>query len=376
MQVHRGPGYVTTLRMYSSRTTNTECVNSQNPFGFHLSDGTVYTYMDGDEYEDIAAAWDWNLIPGTTVDYAATKLSCAQTQFASVESFVGGVSTGRVGIGAMKYTNPLTDALHWQKTWFFLEGNVQHVMINSINSTSKARVFSVLDQRKHVSEILVDGVPAGNGNFSHAHTLWHGNVGYTFPQIETGLLPGNDPGVSLSLNVGNRTGNWSALGISTQPPANVDLFSAWLYHFDQKTPVSYSIFPATSYTTFMSKAARTQVMELQNDRNVSAILDNAHQTAMITFWSEAGGSVTIPSGYPGESAVVLNSDKALLVILDKRSWTLTVSDPEQSVVDAQITLRLQGGRAPKGWGHGQSMTVAIVLPSGSAIGSSISIPLH
>ena len=32
------------------------------PFGFHLSDGTVYTYLDGNEYEDIAAAWDWNLI--------------------------------------------------------------------------------------------------------------------------------------------------------------------------------------------------------------------------------------------------------------------------------------------------------------------------
>jgi len=30
MQVHRGPGYVSTLRMYSSRTRNTECTNSEN----------------------------------------------------------------------------------------------------------------------------------------------------------------------------------------------------------------------------------------------------------------------------------------------------------------------------------------------------------
>lgn len=30
------------------------------PFGFHLSDGTLYTYLQGNEYEDIAAAWDWN----------------------------------------------------------------------------------------------------------------------------------------------------------------------------------------------------------------------------------------------------------------------------------------------------------------------------
>lgn len=29
-QVHRGNGYVSTLKMYSSRTSNTECTNSQN----------------------------------------------------------------------------------------------------------------------------------------------------------------------------------------------------------------------------------------------------------------------------------------------------------------------------------------------------------
>ena len=42
--------------------------------GFHLSDGTIYTHLNGDEYEDIVAAWDWNLIPGTTVDYGGTPL--------------------------------------------------------------------------------------------------------------------------------------------------------------------------------------------------------------------------------------------------------------------------------------------------------------
>ena len=64
--------------MFSSRTLNSECLNDQNvcafflslvilradttcqPFGFHLSDGTLYTYVEGDEYEDIAAMWDWN----------------------------------------------------------------------------------------------------------------------------------------------------------------------------------------------------------------------------------------------------------------------------------------------------------------------------
>lgn len=52
---------MSTLKMYSKRTQNTECVNSQSPFGFHLSDGTLYTYVTGNEYEDMFAAWDWNV---------------------------------------------------------------------------------------------------------------------------------------------------------------------------------------------------------------------------------------------------------------------------------------------------------------------------
>lgn len=100
-QVTRGARYVSTLKMYSSRTRNTECINSQNPLGFHLADGTTYTYVTGDEYEDIAAAWDWNMIPGTTVDYGAAPLQCDTANQVGVENFVGGVSTGKLGMAVM-----------------------------------------------------------------------------------------------------------------------------------------------------------------------------------------------------------------------------------------------------------------------------------
>jgi Polysaccharide lyase family 8, super-sandwich domain len=106
-QVTRGRSYVSTLKMYSSRTRNTECTNSQNPVGFHLADGTTYTYLTGDEYEDISAAWDWNAIPGTTVDYGATPLACSTTNQVGVESFVGGVSTGVLGAAVMVCGNPV-----------------------------------------------------------------------------------------------------------------------------------------------------------------------------------------------------------------------------------------------------------------------------
>ncbi|KAF8078587.1 chondroitin AC/alginate lyase [Lyophyllum atratum] len=66
--VHRGHNYVSTC----------EDVFFQN------AKHRVYQLAEY-EYEDISVAWDWNLIPGTTVDYGATPLSCARTQFTGIE---------------------------------------------------------------------------------------------------------------------------------------------------------------------------------------------------------------------------------------------------------------------------------------------------
>jgi len=183
--------------MYSSRTTNTECTNLANPFGFHLSDGALRTYVHGNEYEDIAAAMDWNLVPGITTDYGATPLNCAQTGFSGVENFVGGASDGQLGVAAMRYTNPLTHNLHWQKAWFFLDDDVQLVMVSNISSATNATVISVLDQKRHNGAVMVDAKLTATPFAQHgtrSQSLWHDNVGYTFP---TNLF-------SLSIEVGQK----------------------------------------------------------------------------------------------------------------------------------------------------------------------------
>ncbi|KAG8892478.1 hypothetical protein FRC00_011991, partial [Tulasnella sp. 408] len=98
-----------------------------NMKGFHLGQGVVFNYVSGTEYEDVVAAWDWNLIPGTTTAYGATPLTCDQTEWDGKESFVGGASNGKVGVAAMKWKHPIrADILAYQKAWFFFEGGVQH----------------------------------------------------------------------------------------------------------------------------------------------------------------------------------------------------------------------------------------------------------
>ncbi|EGN94539.1 polysaccharide lyase family 8 protein [Serpula lacrymans var. lacrymans S7.3] len=360
--VNRGPGYVTSVKMYSNRTLNTECTNSQNPLGFHLSDGVVYTYLEGNDYEDIAAAWDWNLIPGITVDYGAIPLICDNTRLTGIETFVGGATDGTVGAAVMRYTNPVTRALSWQKAWFFLDDDVQHVMISHISSTSAAPVYSVLDQKRLNGGVFVDGVGTYGGNFSNPSSMWHGSVGYVF-QPSNGSF-------SLSVETGYRTGNWSSIGTSTQPPATVDLFAAWIDHQNISTPISYTAFPSTDFGTFVLKSNQAQIKDIANDQNVSALFDATHNTAMIVFWNPAGGAVSFDFDGAFASLHVTSHSNAV-VVYRLNSGNVTVSDPSQTLTQLVVNMSLGNGTKPKGWGNDSSKSLSFTLPTNGLAGSSV-----
>ncbi|KAJ8522569.1 hypothetical protein ONZ45_g911 [Pleurotus djamor] len=349
--VHRGSNYVTSVKMFSKRTVNTECTNTQNPLGFHLSDGVVHTYLQGNEYEDISAAWDWNLIPGITVDYDATQLSCDRTGWTGVEAFVGGVSTGKVGIAAMQYTNPFTRSLHFQKAWFFLPDDIQVVMISGVTSTTSAPVLSVLDQRRHTGTVTINGVAQpNNGSFveNSPKTLWHGGVGYIFPQTN-GVAP-------LHVQVGPKVGNWSAIGTSTQPPPTVDLFAAYLQPQNPQLPLSYIALPGIDSGGFQKKSSRIIVEMASNDIHISAAHDPAHALMMAVFWDATGGTATF--GFP-PMTITANGNAA--VIVDIQSGNVTVSDPSQTLMQLVVTVDAGNGKR----------VLAFTMPGGGLAGSSV-----
>ncbi|KAJ7741579.1 polysaccharide lyase family 8 protein [Mycena maculata] len=356
--VQRGSDYVTTLKMYSSRSLNTECTNLANPFGFHLSDGALRTYIQGSEYEDIAASMDWDLIPGITVDLNATPLNCAQTQWAGIENFVGGASDGKRGVSAMRYMNPLTKSLQWQKTWFFLDDDVQLVMVANISSATNASVVSVLDQRLFGGTVIAD-TPDDDPQ-TQTRSLWHGNVGYTFP---------DSPAFSLTIDIGEKSGNWSAIGTSTQPPLIVDLFAAWITHESLDASLSYTIYPGTDFGTFTQKKGESQLVIIQNDDLVSAVLDQRRSTVMGVFWATGGGAVDVSVDGPATPDFSVSANESAAFIFDFGSGDMTVSDPSQTL--SAITLTL-GGNGDMPWGSDDSITVLFTLRNGGVAGSSVS----
>ena len=366
-------------------------------FGFHLSDGTLYTYLTGDEYEDIAASWDWNLIPGITTDYGGTTLNCSKASATGKQSFVGGVSDGEVGAAVMRYTNPITRNITFQKAWFFLDDDVQVVMLSDVASNSSSPTISVLDQKKHVGPYYVDDVEVNSStkrncaakrskshgrrhhrraapsvlpttNVTHhsgIQSLWHASVGYSFDLGSS---------VSVSVQTGNKTGNWSTLGISTQPLSNVDMFAAWIEQPKEQTSLAYKIFPATDRTSFQQKASRhrSNHQVLVNDKTTSAILDTQDDTAFIIFWGAKGGSVTVP-GPSGSADVTVSSDIRSAIIYHRSKGKVVVSDPSHTA--SALTLNLKAGdvgKKPPGFEAGSQRTLDFVLPSGGLAGNSAS----
>lgn len=313
-------------------------------YGFHLGQGAVFTYVSGQEYEDISAAWDWNIIPGITTDYAATPFYCSETRWSGLADFVGGASDGLVGMAVMDYINPYTGTLRYRKAWFFFEGDMQHVTVTEVQSVTNADVYSILDQ-KQVGKggIYVNGTlfesPDG-GNFTAPASLWHSGVGYTFD-------PSSPTVQHLSISTENLTGDWSHIGTSTAPPTTVDLFTAYLKHQPDKLEdgLSYTVYPGTdTYQDFEAVAKKRSVRTLRNDKHVSAAMDSDGSTIMVVFWPAEKGhpKESLEVSWRNDERLTIRVEMEAIVIVCTNRWTVTVADPSHSQKTLEVTFEFSG----------------------------------
>ena len=161
----------------------------------------------------------------------------------------------------MRYTNPVTRELSWNKAWFFLEDDVQYVMVSNISLATNRTVFSVLDQKRSSGQVHEETLEDGST------ALWHAGVGYVVPGTE---------GFLLKQKMETRQGNWSAIGTSRVPSTQVKMFTATIEHKNISAPLGYWVFPGVEDAqTFMSKAVSRPISTLASSSSVSAIYDKA-----------------------------------------------------------------------------------------------------
>ncbi|TEB06349.1 polysaccharide lyase family 8 protein [Coprinellus micaceus] len=353
--VHRGSNYVSTLKMYSSRTLNTECLF--RPKDSTLAPELSTTTSQATNTKTSLPLGTGNLIPGITTDYQNTPLSCNDTEQTGFESFVGGVSDGRSGISVMRYTNPITKALSYQKAWFFTKSGLEHVVVNIHNSTSDKPVYTVLDQKRRSGDTKAQGRLTSKTDSSRTYTrpdsLWHADVGYTFP---------SNTQATLNLKKGEATGNW--LDIGNVHPAS--------YHLE------YTVWPGICYSDFQRKQHRSPIQTVANGKDASAIYERDEDRLMLVFWNAQGGSVTFRDfgiQFPPQAPFTISTTVATTLIVSLEDGSVVASDPSQALDSTIVTFKLGPGRPPKFWTGGRTKVLNLTFPKGGAAGSSVTAKL-
>lgn len=379
-QVHRRENFILINKMISNRSRNTEYANSANPYGYHLGQGTLFSYVNGYEYRDIQDAWDWNLIPGTTVLLDQPKLNSSYAGVTGKQSFVGVVSDGWVGTSVEDYVDPHDASLSYRKVWFFLDDSV-FITISKVvtNTSSDAPVITVLDQRlADQSGVYVDGksIDAASTTEMIGRSLYYGGNAYL-----SYATPFN-----LTLSESSRTGNWSAISTSTIGNTTVPIFSAYTtIPLDTKS-YSYAFFPSFTRGRLAEELAGLITTSIEINGTLGAA---GGERLSLVFWPGSGLNATVPLsaigwGSSGDFTFKVSQPSVFLFATrlnggGTQTLVVTFADPTQLLTDLSFSLSITNGKlqcTEIDWddgcsAQGDGVTFNVGLPSGGLAGSSV-----
>jgi chondroitin AC lyase len=119
---HHRADFMVSLRTASTRTIECEVINEQNKKGLHQSDGMLLINRRGDEYTGLMPVWDWQRLPGTTIEQASYSLrprpeGATPDWLYGTSTHAGGVSDGTDGAISYIYSKRNVSA---RKSWFFV----------------------------------------------------------------------------------------------------------------------------------------------------------------------------------------------------------------------------------------------------------------
>jgi chondroitin AC lyase len=365
MMVHQRPGYYASARMYSKRTKNTEWGNGEALENFYIADGTNVLMKDGKEYFDIFPVWDWQRIPGTTVDLipdfgpiAGKKPSDAADAFvpnrnkivhATKETFVGGVSDGMYGVSGGRF---MRDALSINKAWFFFDN--EYVCLGSgLSCANDDAVITTLNQCYLRGEVTVcdsNGVhtlPRGAHDVQAMSWVLHDHVGYLFS------LP-----VHAEVNNQSQGGSWHRVSTAyPDDPISRNIFKAWIDHGSNPSGAGYAyiVLPNTQASELQAAAREPPELVVSNTADLQAVWNANLRRGGAIFY--AAGSVELRPGLK----LTVDQPVMLLFAENQGGAAASVANPENK----PMTVHLHVDR------DGRSADADVALPNGDRAGSSV-----
>ncbi len=182
--VQHGEKYGVCVALNSTRIYKYESINNENMDGWYHSDGMIYLYTDGYDYNyDFFNYVNPYRIPGTTVTTAEREAVSIKTNKALLgdSDFVGGVDAGKYGMAVFqlgyKSNDHYTSNIHANKTYFMFDNEI--VSLGSgIRDTASSEVITVIENRiwregdvftvnGEQQELAADTPSTGNAKYMH-----------------------------------------------------------------------------------------------------------------------------------------------------------------------------------------------------------------
>lgn len=349
---HRREGYLTSVKMFSTRIQNAEITNSEGRWSTHLSDGMNLLYRRGDEYRGIFAGWDWALVPGTTAVHAYQPDGTPDVGEPSPidgrgkSAFVGGVSDGTYGVAAMNLERGLLSA---KKAWFFFD--TFYVALGTDISKKGDGPFVATDINQTLlrgsvrTNLSEDALPGGNHKYKPGvlRYAYHDGIGYVL---------GN--GLQMVLSNSLQRGSWSNFGAGPDAIVQVPVFNLWIDHGTKphEDRYEYAVMPGSTLEQTIAESAHASFTVLDNSKDLQAVFVPKLKLASLVV--RKAGTFDTPLG-----RIFIEKPSLVMVREDASGYEITAANP----VNEPMTLHVRV----------DSREATLQLPEGAMAGSSVSV---
>ena len=342
------------ISMYSSRTGNAECGNSENFKGWYTSDGATFLY-NGDQAQFAHEYWptvDMTRLPGITTNHVTGDLGNFSAHSSS-KDWVGGSRAGEkfASIG-MDFEAQFSD-LTAKKSWFAF-GDQIIALGAGITGTQGDYTETIVENRKIKEDgsnrILVDGqemVPnIGDKNAVTANWAWleaneqGSSIGYYFPEQ-----------AQLTLTRQKNTGKWQDINTSanmtneeTAKELSHNYATMAIEHGVQLTQEKYSyvLLPGKTEQQMQEYTKQNGIQILSNTDALQAVADTEQGAMGFNFWQ--AGEIELVTAKapvtPGITKVSVDVPASVTIYNQNGQLEIGVSDPTQKAT--AVTVRLEG----------------------------------
>jgi chondroitin AC lyase len=360
MMTHHRPGYYTSARMVSDRIVNTDApCNDEGLKSHHLADGCNPVIRTGREYRDVFPVWDWQKIPGTTVEQKPELAGSPRRK--GTRSFAGGVSDGTYGLAAFDL---VVGSLSARKSWFFFDD--EYVCLGAgITCESDRPVLTTLNQCSLEGDVWIaaDSQPRkldqGLHPPEHPSWVWHDEIAYVFLEPAAVHLR-NDVARGSWREINHR---YSADEVTRQ------VFTLWIDHGrgPQNDSYAYAVAPGIDRSGAEAFGASPPLEILANEVTLQAVRHEQLKLAAAAFYQP--GALKIR---PDLTVAVDMPCLTLIRRLPDR-LVISVSNPEnkQATVRVQVDGKWAGEGVELIDGPPRSR-LTIELPTGPEAGSTVS----